>query len=114
MDYNIPRGEQKRHVTDASWVCRQNPQVAIEDFGTRSLALHCAELRLVELNATARELIARLNGGSTLGHIAAAIAETYRQPSEAVLADVLASVAQMARLGLIERVRPEDEAATPS
>ena len=97
-------------MTEASWVYRQSADVAIEDFGERSLALHCVELRLIELNATARDLIARLDGRSALHQVAAAIAEEYHQPPEAVLTDVLASMAQMDQSGLVRRILPDSEA----
>lgn len=120
MHYNDERGErpvpgkQKESVTERSSVYRQNPEVVIEDFDERSLALHCVNLRLAELNATARELVARLDGTSSLEQVARAIAEQCHYPPEAVLADVLAVVPRIAALGIIERVLPRTEEAALS
>jgi hypothetical protein len=86
---------------DPSDIYRQNPVVAIEDFGERSLVLHCEDLRMVELNATARDLVRRLDGGATLHQVAASMAETYDQPLERVLADVRESVAQLVELDIV-------------
>jgi hypothetical protein len=89
-------------VTVPSPVYRLNPVVAIEDFGDRSLALHCDDLRLVELNATARDLVSRLNGGTSLAEAAAAMAGEYGQPLEMVLADVESIVNRMVELDVLE------------
>jgi hypothetical protein len=89
---------------DPSGVYRQNPVAAIEDFGERALVLHCVDLRLVELNATARDLVRRLNGGATLRQVAASMAKAYDQPVETVLSDTLDSVARLVELGIVERV----------
>lgn len=80
---------------------RVNPVVAIEDFGERSLALHCEGLHMIELNATARDLLRRLDGETSLEQVAAAIAEEYGQPLETVLADVQETVVQMIDLDLV-------------
>jgi hypothetical protein len=89
-----------------SQVYRLNPAVAIEDFGERSLALHCIDLRLVELNTTARDLIHRLDGRASLHQAAEAMARDYNRPLETVLADVQAVVAEMHELDLVELVHP--------
>lgn len=85
-----------------SWVCRLNPVVAIEDFGTRSLALHCVDLRLVELNATARDLLARLDGQATLHQIAVSISNEYDQPLKTVLADIQSTITHMIQLDIVK------------
>jgi hypothetical protein len=87
-----------------SSVFRLNPVVAIEDFGERSLALHCEELRMVELNATARDLIRRLDGEMNLADVAMAMAEAYGQPPEMVLSDAQAVIEQMVALDIVEEV----------
>ena len=46
-------------TSGGSQTYRPRPAVAIAQFGERALALHCLDLHLVELNATARDLIAR-------------------------------------------------------
>jgi hypothetical protein len=88
----------------SSEVYRLNPAIAIEDFGECSLALHCTELRLVELNATARDLIRKLDGRASLHQVARSMAEDYSQPLEIVLEDVQAIMAQMIELGVVEHV----------
>jgi hypothetical protein len=80
---------------------RMNPVVAIEDFGERSLALHCEDLRMVELNATARDLLRMLDGETSLEQAAEALAEAYGQSPEAVLADVRETIDQMVELDLV-------------
>ncbi|MGB9723928.1 MAG: PqqD family protein [Chloroflexia bacterium] len=86
--------------------CR-HPAVAVEDFGARLLALHCTDLRLVELNPTAGDLLSRLDGQTPLEQIARSMAEDYCRPPDRVLADVLEAVRSMAELGLVEQVFPE-------
>jgi hypothetical protein len=90
----------------SSLVYRLHPAVAIELFGERALALHCVDLRLVELNVTAHNLLARLDGQTTLPDVAAALAVEYGQSRDAVLVDVQAVVSQMMDLGFVERVSP--------
>ena len=89
--------------TVSSEIYRLNPAIAIEDFGARSLALHCAELRFVELNATARDLVHKLDGQTSLYQLAQSIAEDYHQPLKIVLEDVQAIVSQMVDLGIVEK-----------
>ena len=83
---------------------RLNPVVAIEDFGERSLALHCEDLRMVELNATARDLIRRLDGEKNLSEVAGTMAADYDQPEETVLTDAQAVIEQMVALDIVEEV----------
>ena len=85
---------------------RLNPVVAIEDFGERSLALHCEDLRMVELNATARDLVRRLDGQTPLEQVAAAIARDYDQSPETVFVDVQETIAQMVALDIVEQTDP--------
>jgi hypothetical protein len=82
-------------------VCQVNPVVAIEDFDDRSLVLHCEDLRLAELNATARDIVNRLDGEADLRHVATKMAEDYDQPPDEVLSDVLAVVEQMVALDIV-------------
>ena len=91
-------------MTETSPVYRLNPAVAIEDFGERSLVLHCVDLRLVELNSTARDIIARLDGKANLHQVAESVAKDYDQPLKAVLADARATMIQMAELDVVELV----------
>ena len=93
-------------------IYRLNPVVAIEDFGERSLALHCEDLRLVELNATARDLVNRLDGETPLEAVAAAMAGDYQQPFEMILEDARIILGQMEQLGIVEPVPPQTEQNT--
>lgn len=93
-------------MPDPSTIYRVNPVIAIEDFGERSLALHCEELRFVELNTTARDLIYRLDGHTSLEQAAAVMAAAYHQPLHVILEDAQVILAQMAQLGIVEPVRP--------
>ena len=88
---------------------RLNPVVAIEDFGERSLALHCEDLRLVELNLTARDLINRLDGETPLEAVAAAMAAAYDQPVEVILEDARVILGQMEQIGIVEPVNPQTQ-----
>ena len=69
--------------------------VAIEDFGERSLALRCDTLELREVNASARRLLALLDGVRTVEDIAAAtgLANEIVWPA----------LADMERLGIVRR-----------
>ena len=78
-----------------------NPAITIEDFSERALALHCTSLRLVELNATARDLLARLDGQACLARIATEMAHDYQQPEDTVQEDLLEIVAAMAELDVV-------------
>ncbi len=93
-------------MIEPSWVYRLNPAIAIEDFGERSLALHCVDLHLIELNATARALLSKLDGQISLCQAAASMVEDYDQPLEAILADAQTIVGQMVELDIVERVCP--------
>ena len=101
-------------MIEPSWVYRLNPAIAIEDFGERSLALHCVDLHLIELNATARALLSRLDGQISLYQAAVLIADDYDRPVETVLADAQTVVGQMAELDIVERVCPAPEEETLS
>lgn len=91
-------------MPNATTVYRVNPAIAIEDFGERSLVLHCEDLRLVELNATARDLVRRLDGATPLAQVAEAMAADYDQPVSVVLEDALAIIAQMDALDVVQQV----------
>lgn len=85
-------------------VYRLHPAVAIEDFGPRSLILHCTTLHLIELNATARDILSRLDGQVSLVEVAQAMAGEYDQPTSIILADVQALVSDMLSLEIVERI----------
>jgi hypothetical protein len=81
-----------------------NQAIAIEDFGERSLTLHCTDLQLAGLNATARDIVSRLSEPATLYQVAAALAQDYGQPVDVVLADVQTIVTRMLEMGIVEQV----------
>ena len=85
-------------------VYRQHPAVAVEDFGDRSLVLHCEDLRLVELNTTSRDLLSRLDGQATLDEVIRQMAGDYDLPAKVLREDVEAVIAQLIVLGLVEQV----------
>jgi hypothetical protein len=89
-----------------SCVYRLNPDVAIEDFDGRALVLHCVDLRLIELNATATDLFHRLDGRANLLQIAEVMARDYHQPLDAILEDAQATITRMTELGIVERLDP--------
>ena len=76
--------------------------VALEDFGERSLALRCDALELREVNASARQMLALLDGVRTAEDIAAATGLANEL--------VRSALAEMERLGIVCRaVRLEKE-----
>jgi len=81
---------------------RLNPAVAIEDFGQESLVLDCEELRLFELNATARAIVAGVGSGLPLAAIATCLAREYGQPEVDMQADIAAAVERMVALRILE------------
>lgn len=83
-------------------VYRLNPAIAIENFGERFLALHCEDLRMIELNATAGDLITKLDGQANLHQIASVLAKDYNQSIATVLTDLQAIMTQMLKLGVVE------------
>jgi len=78
-------------------------EVAIEDFADGSLVLLCEQLRLVQLNPVARDIVALLDGERTLRQVAETVAQAYGQPSEQVLSDVLELLADLEAQGVVER-----------
>jgi hypothetical protein len=79
-------------------------EVAIEDFEDGSLVLLCEQLRLVELNPTARDVVGRLDGERTAGQVASAVAADYGQPFERVLSDVLELLDDLETQGVLDPV----------
>jgi pyrroloquinoline quinone biosynthesis protein D len=78
-------------------------EVAIEDFEEGSLALLCEQLRLVQLNPTARDVLGRLDGERTVGQVVEEVAAAYGQPFQRVLADLLELLANLEAQGVVER-----------
>ena len=50
--------------------------------------LLCEQLRLVQLNSTARDIVGWLNGERTVRQVAEVVAQAHDQPFEPVLADL--------------------------
>ena len=72
--------------------------MAVEDFGARSLALRCDTLELREINASARRILALLDGERTVKDIAARLA------AGASPDDVAEALREMERQGIVRRV----------
>jgi pyrroloquinoline quinone biosynthesis protein D len=83
-------------------------EVAIEDFEDGSLALLCEQLRLVQLNPMARDILGRLDGESAVRQVAEAVAQAHGQPFERVLADVLELLAALEAQGVVERLEKQE------
>ena len=71
-------------------------EVAIEDFGGRSLVLRCDALELREINAPARRMLALLDGERTVADIAGT--------AGMAAADVAAALREMERQGIVRQV----------
>jgi len=88
-------------------VYRLHPDVAIEDFDDRSLVLHCSNIQLVELNATARDALKKMDGQASIAEIARAMIERYDTTFEVMLADLQEIAAKLVELDLIEPISQE-------
>ena len=75
---------------------RLRNDVAIEDFAGRSLVLRCGTLEMSEINASARGLLARVDGTRSVADIATA--------AGMAVADVDEVLREMERQGLVRRV----------
>ena len=78
-------------------------EVAIEDFEDGSLALLCEQLRLVQLNPMARDIVGHLDGERTVRQVAEAVAQAHGQPFDQVLSDVLELLTTLEAQGVVER-----------
>ena len=78
-------------------------EVAIEDFAEGSLVLLCEQLRLVQLNPTARDIVGRLDGQRTLYQVAEQVAQKAGHPVEQVLGDIQDLVADLEVQGVVRR-----------
>jgi pyrroloquinoline quinone biosynthesis protein D len=88
---------------DSTTCCVLRDEALIEDFEDGSLVLLCEQLRLVQINPIARDVVGRLDGQRTMRQVAAAIAEGYDRPLQPVLADVLELLADLESQGVVER-----------
>jgi DNA-binding Lrp family transcriptional regulator len=70
-------------------------EVAIEDFGERSLVLRCDALDMREVNAAGRKILARLDGERTVADIAGAASMTA--------VEVAAALQEMERQGIVRQ-----------
>ena len=70
--------------------------VAIEDFGERSLALRCDVLELREINAGGRKILERVDGKRTVADIARA--------TDMAAEEVAAALREMERQGIVRQV----------
>jgi hypothetical protein len=87
--------------SQAHYVLRD--EVAIEDFEDGSLVLLCEQLRLVQLNPMARDIVGHLDGERTVRQVAEAVAQAHGQPFDQVLSDVLELLTTLEAQGVIER-----------
>jgi len=83
-------------------IFRLSAQAAIEDFDDGSLVLLCNDLRLVELNHTARQIVGLIDGARTLEQIAEIIARTYSEPFDQALTDVTELLNDLQAQGVVE------------
>ena len=84
-------------------------ETAIEDFGPRSLVLLCDALRLREINAGSRKILALLDGKRTVRDIAALLASSGATPE--VVAEALREMERhgiVGRAGEWKKKRPEN------
>ena len=77
-------------------------EALIEDFENGSLVLLCEQLRFVQINSVARDVVAQLDDQRTVRQVGAAIAESYDRPFEPVLADVLELLAYLESQGVVQ------------
>jgi hypothetical protein len=78
-------------------------EALIEDFENGSLVLLCEQLHFVQINSVARDVVAQLDGQRTVRQVSTAIAKSYDQPLEPVLADVLDLLAYLESQGVVQR-----------
>ncbi len=92
-------------VNPVDWntVFHTSPEAAIEDFDDGSLVLLCEQLRLVELNPTARSIVGMLDGVRSTREIAEAVAQLYGAPFEQAHSDVVELLADLEEQGVVER-----------
>ena len=84
-------------------------EVAIEDFEDGSLALLCEQLRLVQLNPMARDMVGHLDGERTVRQVAETVAQAHGQPLDQVLSDVLELLTALEAQGVVERLKRNRE-----
>jgi hypothetical protein len=89
-------------VMDTNKIFRVSAQAAIEDFDDGSLVLLCNDLRLVELNHTARQIVGLMDGARTIHHVAEIIAHTYSESYDQALTDVMELLNDLQTQGVVE------------
>ena len=83
---------------------RLRADVALEDFGDRSLALLCGSLRLREINAAARKILGCLDGERTAKDIAERLAGELAGDAAARREAVAAALRRLEAQGVVRRV----------
>ena len=78
--------------------------VAIEDFGDRSLVLLCDSLRVREINGRSRQVLAFLDGRRTVQDIAMAVASANGVAAGEMPAPIAEALQQMERQGIVRRI----------
>jgi hypothetical protein len=78
--------------------------VAIADFGDRSLVLLCDSLQLREINGRSRQVLALLDGRRTVQDIAMAVASKCEVAAREMTEPVAEALLKMERQGIVRRV----------
>jgi len=96
-------------LSNPEQVLRLAAQAAIEDFDDGSLVLLCNDLRLVELNLTARHIVGLLDGARTIHQVAETVAQTYGEPYDQALMDVTELLNDLEAQGVVELALPKEK-----
>lgn len=89
-------------LSNPDQVFRLATQAAIEDFDDGSLVLLCDDLRLVELNLTARQIVGLVDGARTIHQVAETVAQTYGESYAQALTDVTELLNDLQAQGVVE------------
>jgi hypothetical protein len=95
-DLRPPASASRPRTSDLGLRYALRADVALEDFGEKSLVLLCGSLRMREINAASRKLLALLDGERTVADIARA--------ADLDADDVRAALLEMERQGMVRRV----------
>jgi hypothetical protein len=96
-------------ISNPDQLFRLAAQAAIEDFDDGSLVLLCNDLRLVELNLTARAIVGLLDGTRTIEQIAESVAQTYGEPYAQALTDITELLGDLESQGVVEVALPKEK-----
>ena len=85
-------------------VFRLRTQVVVEGFDDGALLLCLDDRRLIELNATARDVLAQTDGQRSVAQVAAALAEEYQIAEAEALQDTTGLYELLVAQGIVEAV----------